>query len=256
VLLHPLARGLDLDAPETTELRRALLRGKPFLHAVYREWYGAIAAVLPRGSRPVLEVGAGAGFSGEYISGLIRSDVLPLRSVDVVLDACRLPFASATLRAVVMTNVLHHLQDVALFFQESARCVVPGGALVMVEPWYTGWSRFIYRWFHHEPCDPAAGWELARGGPLLRANSALPWIVFERDRPRFERECARWRLERIDIDMPLAYCLSGGLSRRAMVPGWSYSFWRTLERAVQSAVPCGMFARIVLRRKDAGAGGA
>ena len=35
LLALPATRGLDLDAPETTALRREIVRGKPFLRAVY-----------------------------------------------------------------------------------------------------------------------------------------------------------------------------------------------------------------------------
>ena len=105
---HPLARGMDIDAPETTELRREIIRRKPFLQAVYRDWYRSIAQALPAGEQPVLEIGAGAGFLQEVVPRAIRSDIMPLSELDVVLDACRLPFQSGVLRGIVMTNVLPH----------------------------------------------------------------------------------------------------------------------------------------------------
>jgi hypothetical protein len=38
----------------------------------------------------------------------------------------------------------------------------------------------------------AADWSFPAVGPLSGANGALPWILFERDRARFEREFPQW----------------------------------------------------------------
>jgi len=45
-----------------------------------------------------------------------------------------LPFADDTLRAIVMTDVLHHLQNLRRFFKEASRCVEVGGKVIMIEP--------------------------------------------------------------------------------------------------------------------------
>jgi hypothetical protein len=51
LLAHPLTRGMDIDAPETTGLRRE----KRFLRRIYQEWYAALAAAVPEGEDDVLE---------------------------------------------------------------------------------------------------------------------------------------------------------------------------------------------------------
>src|SRR5262245_5557759 len=107
LLAHPLTRGLDIDAPETSELRRRIVREKVFLRRLYEEWYQALVARIPPGEGKVLELGSGGGFLREVLPELITSDILPLPDVDLVLDARTLPLASGELRAIVMTNVLH-----------------------------------------------------------------------------------------------------------------------------------------------------
>jgi hypothetical protein len=120
----------------------------------------------------------------------------------------------------------------------------------MIEPWVTPWSRFIYRHLHHEPFDPLVkDWEFSSSGPLSGANIALPWIVFGRDRRVFEREFTQWRIEKIRHDMPFAYLLSGGVSLRSLMPGWSFHAWRKLESLLSPYYECcAMFAKIVLGR--------
>jgi SAM-dependent methyltransferase len=160
------------------------------------------------------------------------------------------PFAGGSLRALVLTNLLHHVEDPARCLAEAARCVRPGGVFSAIEPWVTPWSRLVYRRLHHEPFDPEAPrWRRAPGGPLSAANGALPWILFRRDLGRFESELPQWRLERVLPMMPFRYLLSGGVSMRSLAPGWSFGAWTGLERLLAPAMgSLAMFAHIVLRR--------
>jgi hypothetical protein len=134
------------------------------------------------------------------------------------------------------------------FFAEAARCVRPGGRIVMIEPWVTAWSRFVYRRFHHEPFDPAAArWEFPPAGPLSGANMALPWIIFQRDRRRFEGEFPQWQLQSIRPCTPFCYILSGGVSMRSLCPGAAFGFWRGVEAMAHPLRgSLAMFARITL----------
>jgi SAM-dependent methyltransferase len=253
MLAHPLTRGKDLDDPNTTVLRRQIIRGKPFLRRIYEEWYATLArAIPPEANVPgrVLELGSGAGFLKEVKPEVIASDIFEFPHIQVVLDGQRLPIADAALRAIVMTNVLHHLPDVARFFAEAGRCVAPGGVIALVEPWISPWSRFVYRRLHHEPCEPsAAQWSFPAIGPLSSANQALPWIVFHRDAEQFARQYPQWRMEIVRPMMPLRYLVSGGVGMRAMAPGWSTPLWRAFEGALAPLNrQVAMFAHILLRR--------
>lgn len=256
LLAHPAARGLDLDDPATTAARRDIIGGKRFLRDVYGDWYAALAAQIPAGAGRVVELGSGAGFLGDYVAGLVTSEVFFCDFVRVVLDAGALPFPAGSLRAILMTNVLHHLPRPLDFIADAARAVRPGGVVAMIEPWITPWSRFVYRRLHHEPCDPAAPPRLAAGGgPLSGANSALPWILFVRDRPGFDAACPAWRIETIRPMMPLRYLLSGGVSMRALMPGWTTAAWRRLDRVLERDPDrWAMFALVVLRRTATPAG--
>jgi len=251
-LAHPLTRGLEIDDPRTTHLRRQIIQEKSFLRQIYQEWYEAISTVLPSGEGSVLELGAGAGFMKDFIPGLITSEVFFCPNSRAVLDASHLPFVARSLRGIVMTDVLHHLPRPRQFFAEATRCIRPGGVIAMVEPWVTPWSKFVYRRLHHEPFQPETlWWELPNTGPLSGANGALPWIIFARDRLKFEQEFPQWRIELIKSIMPFCYLLSGGVSLRGLVPGWSFEFWRQIENAFDRwSNQLGMFAQIVLRRLD------
>jgi SAM-dependent methyltransferase len=241
---------LDIDDPHTTHLRRRIVHEKNFLRRIYQEWYGTIAASLPAGKGAVLEIGSGAGFLGDFVPDLITSELFQCADVRVVLDGTALPFTSASLRGIVMTDVLHHVPAPRRFFAEAARCVRPAGALVCIEPWVTPWSRLVYARLHHEPfCPEAAVWEFPSGGPLSVANGALPWIIFARDRAQFEREFPEWHIQLIDHMMPFRYLVSGGVSLRSLMPGCTFGLWQSFEKLLQPWMDkVAMFARIVLRR--------
>jgi SAM-dependent methyltransferase len=246
LLAHPLTRGLSVDDPRTTLLRRQIIRQKALLEAIYREWYGLIVAALP-GTERVLELGSGGGFFDELLPEAITSEIFLTPGVALVADACQLPFADASLDAIVMTDVFHHIPNVADFLTEATRCIRPGGKIVMIEPWRTPWAEWVYTHLHSEPFEPGAGWTIPSSGPLSGANGALPWIVFERDRALFEERFPQWRLREPRPLMPVAYLLSGGVSLRSLMPGWAY---RPL-RFVESLLPqrqTAMFAFIELER--------
>jgi SAM-dependent methyltransferase len=249
-LAHPDTRGLDVDDPRLTGLRRRIIVEKSFLRQIYQEWYRSIADSLPSGDGPILEIGSGAGFLREYIPDLIRSEIFMCPEIDVILNALALPLAEKSLRAIVMTDVLHHLPEPRKFFSEAARCVGVGGRIIMIEPWVSPWSRWIYQRLHSEPFLPdASEWSFPSTGPLSGANGALPWILFERDRVQFERECPEWAIRVIGPQMPFRYLVSGGVSMRSLMPGFAFGMWRGLENMLHPWMKhLAMFARIVLER--------
>ena len=121
----------------------------------------------------------------------------------------------------------------------------------MIEPWVSAWSNFVYKKIHSEPFDPETlEWEFPYQGPLSGANGALPWIIFERDRNRFESEFPEWVVAAIEPTMPFVYLLSGGVSMRSFAPGWLYNSCRRLERGLKRLqLNPAMFALYKLSKK-------
>jgi SAM-dependent methyltransferase len=193
-------------------------------------------------------LGSGAGFFREVAPNLITSEVFSTPGADQIVDARQLPFSQDELDGIVMTDVFHHIPDVARFFREAARCIKAGGQVLMIEPWNTPWSRWVYRRLHSEPFEPDGGWILPATGPLSGANGALPWILFERDRERFQREFPEWRIDSIELLMPFSYLLSGGVSLRALAPGWAYRPIRWIENKLNQK-RWAMFALIKLGKR-------
>jgi len=250
LLAEPRTRDLDLDDPATTALRRDIVRRKPFLRDIYRDWYRALASAV-EGHRPVVELGSGPGFLDEIIPGCVRSEVFVTPGVQLVFDARALPFGRRAVGALVMTNVFHHIPEPYRFLQQAADAVHVGGVIAMIEPWRSAWSSVVYTRLHHEPFVADADPNVAiAGGPLSGANGALPWIVFDRDRAALAQRAPAWELQRVEPMMPFRYLVSGGVSMRALMPGWTTPIWRRIEsRFAPRMRTWAMFALIVLRRR-------
>jgi SAM-dependent methyltransferase len=251
LLEHPLTSGLDPDDPKTTELRKQILASKAFLRAIYDEWYSKLSAEVPAGVGAVLELGSGAGYCERFVPEVIKSELIKCSGVQIVADAQRMPFADATLRAILFANVLHHLPNVRQFLSEAVRCLKPEGKIAMIEPWVTPWSTLVNTRMHHEPFLPGATeWSFVSKGPLTGANGALAWIVFERDRAVFEREYPQFEIERIEPFLPLRYLLSGGVGMRSLMPGFTHGFWAGVERSLgRFQRRLAMFTLVVVRKK-------
>lgn len=220
----------DLDDVETTRIHRDLIRKKPFLRRLYKDFYGEFKRAVPSGNAPVMvELGSGGGFLKEVMPEVLTSDVQPLPWVDHCFSALNMPFDHESVDAFFVMNVLHHISDPVRLFNEMDRCLKPGGRIVMIEPANSWWGRFIYQHFHHEAFDPSGSWQLKKEAPLSCANGAIPWIIFHRDRHDFDALFPQFNVRRIRYHTPFLYLLSGGVSLRQLVPSFTYPLVKSAE---------------------------
>jgi hypothetical protein len=108
------------------------------------------------------------------------------------------------------------------------------GMVVMIEPANSLWGRFIYNNFHHEPFEPGAGWTIPPSGPLSGANGALPWIVFERDKKKFESHFPNFEISEFRYHTPLRYLVSGVVSFKQLVTDFSYDFFSLIDKTLST----------------------
>lgn len=239
----------DLDAISTTILHGRIIQKKKFLKRLYLDFYQELLKSSKDPDGLFVEIGSGGGFLKECLPNVITSDILPVKGLDLCFSALSMPFPDKTVSAFFMIDVLHHLPDSALFFKEVERCLKMGGRCVMIEPANTWWGRFIYQNFHHERFDPDGSWGFEGNSPLSDANGAIPWIIFCRDRKRFEKEFSNLKINRLSFSTPFRYLLSGGLSMRSLVPFFLYEAVKGVEFFLSPlASYLGMFMTIELER--------
>lgn len=248
----PGTENLDIDDPRTTLARRQIIKHKKFLYFLYRDFYLQFlrnSRMVPPGPR--IEIGSGAGFLNEIIPNVIQSDVFVTPGIDVVFSAEKLPFKKNDTAAFFMLDVLHHIPKPSNFLQEASACLKSKGRIIMIEPYISAWGKFIWKNFHHEPCDDKTdSWSVEKTGPLSGANSAIPWIIFVRDKEKFEKKFPSLRIVKIYPHTPFCYLLSGGVSMKTLVPEFTYGFFKTIELFLTPFRSyLSMFVTIVLEKR-------
>jgi SAM-dependent methyltransferase len=217
---------------ERFEKHRRAWDENPALRVLYGDWSGRIAAELPPVSLgPRLELGSGPGFARRFIADLELSDIVRAPWHDREVSADALPFGDASLGALVLFDVLHHLPAPRRFFAEAVRVLRPGGRIVLCEPYVSPASYPVYKFLHEEPVvldvDPLADQAGPTGRDPFDSNQAIPTLLFGRGRALFEAAFPALAVGRIDHLAGPSYPASGGFSRRPFVP---LGLWSALHR--------------------------
>lgn len=236
-------------AAEITHSRLGFGARKPGLAELYREWYRLQQDYLADVKGEILELGSGAGFIQEVIPRVITSDLVACEGVDLSLNGLEVgeKFPNR-LSNLIMVNVFHHICNSTAFLMAASNALVPGGRLIMIEPWLNNWSRLCYQLVGHEPLDPdQEGWSFPSNDPLLDANQAQPWIVFKRDEQMFRQRFPEFSIVKLKPLMPLTYILSGGHSVSWGLPARGIKLCRSLERRLGDR-RFGMFTLIVVEK--------
>jgi SAM-dependent methyltransferase len=240
----------DLDDLSATLVHSQIISGKGFLNKIYLGYYAEFKKIINSlQGRLFVELGSGGGFIKQVIPGVITSDVMALRGIDLCFSGENLPFKDNTVDGFFMLNVLHHIRKPKSLLRELNRVLKAGGRVFMIEPANTVWSKFIYSKFHHEDFNELAGWNLEGTGRLSSANDAMPWIIFMRDRLAFETEFSELKINTIRLHTPLRYLISGGVSLRQLLPPWTYRIIEGLEYILSPLNRyIGMFMTVELER--------
>ncbi len=253
LLKLPEAKNIDdLDSPSSAIIHKQIIEKKLFLKRTYIDFYKEFKKAcigIPHGL--LVEIGSGAGFIKEVIPDVITTDLFSSPNVDVVLTDDKLPFKEKTVSAFLLQNVLHHIKSPADFFVEADRCLINRGKIVMIEPHNSLWGAFFWKNFHHESFDLYASWEIKQEGRLTGANQALPWIIFFRDRKKFENMFPSLKIKKLTAHTPLRYLISGGLSIRQLLPSFTYALVKGIEILLSPfSKYLGMFITIEIEKEE------
>lgn len=230
---EPALRGLTPESPEWFHVQRTLIDQRPLIRDAYQEWYTHMlsdARSVPAEGR-IVELGSGSNYVKSLDSTVVTSDVFAGLS-DLVVDARSLPFEAESVRALLLTHVFHHIPNVEEFLEEAVRTLVPGGVISLIDVAPTPFGRFFFSRCHPEAFDAGQpSWGFDPESVKGHANQALSWIVLVRDRAEFARRFPRLMIEEIDYLPWLGYFLSGGLTRRSLLPSAATGIVRLADRA-------------------------
>jgi hypothetical protein len=108
----------------------------------------------------------------------------------------------------------------------------------MIEVAHTPFARFFFKNFHHEPYNDAAReWSFAQRDPMMDCNQALTWMMFVRDRSRFQDLYPGLIIEKLELIPWLTYLVSGGVTSRYLIPRFMNRALIGAENLLKTAQP-------------------
>ena len=214
--------GVSEDAPECIDIHAAVIKNKPLLKRVYGDWYRQIVAVKETVRSlhgEILELGSGGGFLKEFIPEAVTSDVCLRGDMDRVENAYQLSCPDDSVKLLCCISLINQLGQVEKFFKEAERVLIRNGKLVIVDPYLSWFSRFIYKYLHHYRFNwDSKSWDFAESGRMTGNDVTLSTKLFWRDRDVFIQRFPSLKIESITLHNFIAYYSSGGVSCRNLVP--------------------------------------
>jgi SAM-dependent methyltransferase len=229
---------IDTQAQEQLLRHRRVWEQKPILRRVYNDEFFARLLSFRKPNGLSLEVGAGPGFFKQLAPDILSTDLIWCPWLDAVADAQQLPFRTASAMNIFGLDMLHHLATPMTFLREATRILTPRGRVILVEPWITPFSYFIFRFLHQERCDLSeAPWLQNQTGPAREkmafdGNQAIPYLLFgSRHRLETLNSLPGLRLLALEPFCLFAYLLSGGFKPMNLLPKSLYPTLSKFERA-------------------------
>lgn len=226
----------DSQAQEQLLRHRRTWEQKPVLRRIYNGEFFTRLIAQRQIEGASIEVGAGPGFLKQFFPSVISTDLIFCPWLAAVADAQRLPFRSASVANIFGLDMLHHLAAPMDLLREASRILVPGGRLILIEPWITPFSWFIFRFFHQERCDLSeAPWSPdsnhAAEKVAFDGNQAIPYLLFgSRHCSRTLQALPEFKMTAIEPFCLFAYLLSGGFNHAGLLPEFLYPLVAKLER--------------------------
>lgn len=208
-----------------------LVQADAFLNHLYKTSYEELFRLCDKLS-PVIEIGAGSCYSESVAPLWLRSDITTFKHLDLQFDALALPFLTESVGAIVLRDTWHHIPDLSMFLNECQRVLMPGGKIVVSDPYWGLLAKIVYRFLHQERFDDqAAHWCFDQVTPWS-SNQALAFIVLRRDRHIFSAQWPSLQIVEHGVRVGPSFLLSGGVSRRTFVPGAVLKWMFDIERGL------------------------
>jgi SAM-dependent methyltransferase len=230
--------------PDKLTRHREIWKKKKIIRKIYTDWYKRILKDLHTDKSITVELGAGSGNFKEFKPDVLASDIEHCPWLDTCFDAHFMPFKNNTAANIVMVDVLHHLADPGGFFHEAARVLQKDGRIILIEPFPTPFSLFIYKRFHPEPFIMNNDYfKKTPSSPISSvpsvaknkkdpwdANQAAAYLLFFKHRKtfldRFRNEFKIVKKKRMSC---ILYPASGGFENKAMIPDVLIPLFKLLE---------------------------
>jgi SAM-dependent methyltransferase len=208
---------------------------KPLLRKVYHDFYTTIACCLKHDQKGlIVEIGSGIGNIKEVIPACLRTDLFQNPGIDRIENAYALSFADMSVATIILFDVFHHLRYPGMAMQEIHRVLIPGGRVIIFDPFISLTGRLIYGLFHHEPIaySEEIEWQAppqwrTENDTYYAAQGNLTRIFFTSG---YSSLLHGWQIVFRRPMAAFSYVASGGYSGPQLYPSFLYPIVKKIDR--------------------------
>lgn len=257
LLSYPTLDSIDIDGEDRLAVHRKVLENKKMLKDVFIEFHHCFFRLFQKhtGADGVkLEIGAGISPMRNSYPDYLATDIIYDKNLDMVVDAQEMKFKSQELCVIVGQNCFHHIPEPFKFFSEAERVLKVGGLIILLEPYYGPTASFLFpRMFKTEGFDKSAkNWDSLDIGAMNGANQALSYMVFFRDRKKFDQLFPKLKIvDHMICDNYFEYLLSGGLNFKQLIPNFLIPWLKALQKLLRPVNKVFALHHIVVIKKIA-----
>jgi SAM-dependent methyltransferase len=227
---------MNRDGEQRVLIHAQILNEKKMMKSVFEDFYRVCLRLNQEyfsGEGDIVELGGAGSTLKNYEPRAKITDVVPGPGIDIVVDAQKMNLTNSSVRAFFGINCFHHFCDPDQFFSELLRVLRPGGGCVLIDPYYGPVSSVFHTNLHDTEFFDKTVKDWRAAGPigaLTNANQALSYVVFMRDRAKFESNYPSLKIVyHSAVNNSLRYLLSGGLNFRQLVPDFMIEPVRWVE---------------------------
>jgi SAM-dependent methyltransferase len=215
-------------------LNQQRLLKKPLLAKVYGEFHQAMKEHIPICGGLVVELGSGVANICEVIPECVRTDLTIREGIDRVENAYALTFADSSCSALLLFDVFHHLRFPGTAIKEFRRVLVPGGRIILIEPYISVLGRIVYGCLHPEPI--ALYDRIEMFAPSGWCSRDIDYYAAQGNATRLFSRCGE-QVSEFGLNLALlkrwsaiSYILSGGYSKPQMYPTKFHAVMKHIEK--------------------------
>ncbi|MES2059979.1 MAG: methyltransferase domain-containing protein [Patescibacteria group bacterium] len=210
---------------------------KPLLREIYLGFYKRILGYI-RGdiNGEIVELGSGIGNFKMACPEAVATDLFPNPLIDRVESVYHLTSNDSTASNFVLFDVFHHLKYPGFALKELHRALAPHGRVIIFDPCISLLGFLVYGLFHHEP---VAWRKKIEWLPVdLKENLNSEYYAAQGNATRIFKNNSEfmgdvekdWKVVAINKYADVAYVLSGGFSKPALIPKSFLPFFRLVEK--------------------------
>ena len=200
-----------------------------------------------------VEIGAGTSLIKELFPEVFTSDIRKNNDLDYTIDAENMNFKNSSIRSILSINCFHHLSNPKIFFKELNRVLSKGGGCILIEPYYGIFARWFFSNLHDTEYFDIKQLDWKQDSNIMtKANQALSYIVFIRDKKKFSIEFPDLEIIHQEVvNNTFSHIFSGGLNFKQLIPNKIFFLVKWLDyitKPISSIL--GLHHIIVIKKKS------